>query len=371
VPVGGSFTPTSALVAALQAQGANVAPRAPLFFGVRPPGKSQRQDDPGRMVMLQVRFELTADPGPQCLSTSKKQPVPLRHLKAGPKLSSHPLTPSFSHSLNPSSFPFPLMPASQMHDPNNLMRTSGFVSVQHPVEHGMMSAFYTPQPALSAQHLRTALEEAAAKLYRGGERAQGRGGQELSRRSRERGRVWQFRAAGREGAEEAQPYAPPASASALSALCPLNLPCAVYPPGLEKGRGPSSSNAYASPDSIHTVGCPPACALPATSQPWLPSSSVSALLLACTHNFPHFLALSACNAPLLMLPDAPSRRTAAGVEWGAVPGVWLPAVPLRGQGAAILRGATCRVFHGAGALSWQACECFRRAGTFKTQITVN
>ena len=55
MPVGGTFTPTSALVAALQAQGANVAPRAPLFFGVRPPGKSQRQDDPGRMVMLQVR----------------------------------------------------------------------------------------------------------------------------------------------------------------------------------------------------------------------------------------------------------------------------------------------------------------------------
>ena len=55
MPVGGTFTPTSALVAALQAQGANVAPRAPLFFGVRAPGKSQRQDDPGRMVMLQVR----------------------------------------------------------------------------------------------------------------------------------------------------------------------------------------------------------------------------------------------------------------------------------------------------------------------------
>lgn len=52
--MGGSFTPTSALVAALQAQGANVAPRAPLFFGVRSPGVSQGEDDPCKMVMLQV-----------------------------------------------------------------------------------------------------------------------------------------------------------------------------------------------------------------------------------------------------------------------------------------------------------------------------
>ena len=80
------------------------------------------------------------------------------------------------------------MPSPQMHDPNNLMRTSGFVSVQHPVEHGMMSAFYTPQPALSAQHLRAALEEAAAKLFRGGEQTQGRQGRTLSRSSREAGR---------------------------------------------------------------------------------------------------------------------------------------------------------------------------------------
>lgn len=100
VPVGGSFTPTSALVASLQAQGPHVAPRAPLFFGVRSPGSSRQLDDPTRMVML------------------------------------------------------------QMHDPNNLMRTSGYVSVQHAVDRGMLAAFYTPEPILSMRHLRNRLEAA-------------------------------------------------------------------------------------------------------------------------------------------------------------------------------------------------------------------
>ncbi|EFN59225.1 expressed protein [Chlorella variabilis] len=104
VPVGGSFTPTSALVAALQAQGANVAPRAPLFFGVRSPGVSQGEDDPCKMVML------------------------------------------------------------QMHDPNNLMRTSGYVSVQHPVERGMIAAFYTPQPSLSRLQLQARLTARAEQV---------------------------------------------------------------------------------------------------------------------------------------------------------------------------------------------------------------
>ena len=98
------------------------------------------------------------------------------------------------------------MPFPQMHDPNNLMRTSGFVSVQHPVEHGMMSAFYTPQPALSAQHLRAALEEAAAKLFRGGEQTQGRQGRQgrnLSRSSRAAGRQMM-----RQGAAQAHRWPP-------------------------------------------------------------------------------------------------------------------------------------------------------------------
>lgn len=99
VPVGAGFTPTSALVAALQAQGANVAPRAPLFFGVRRPA-SKRLPGPeeNRMVML------------------------------------------------------------QMHDPNNLMRTSGFVSVQFPVEQGMVASFHTPQPALSHAQLQAQVQ---------------------------------------------------------------------------------------------------------------------------------------------------------------------------------------------------------------------
>ncbi|KAL4419251.1 hypothetical protein ABPG77_001189 [Micractinium sp. CCAP 211/92] len=100
VPVGAGFTPTSALVAALQAQGANVAPRAPLFFGVRRPGgKRLPGPEENRMVML------------------------------------------------------------QMHDPNNLMRTSGFVSVQFAVEQGMVAAFHTPQPALSHAQLQAQLKE--------------------------------------------------------------------------------------------------------------------------------------------------------------------------------------------------------------------
>ena len=54
MPVGLGFTPTSALVTALQAQGPNIEPRAPLFFGVRPACRSFADDVPGEMVMLQV-----------------------------------------------------------------------------------------------------------------------------------------------------------------------------------------------------------------------------------------------------------------------------------------------------------------------------
>lgn len=57
----------------------------------------------------------------------------------------------------------------QMHDPNNLMRTSGYVSVQHPAERGMVAAFFTPHPELSSQQLRERLGEAVTQVYRGGE----------------------------------------------------------------------------------------------------------------------------------------------------------------------------------------------------------
>ncbi len=56
-----------------------------------------------------------------------------------------------------------------MHDPNNLMRTSGYVSVQHPVERGMIAAFYTPQPSLSRQHLEALLAGGANELHSKGE----------------------------------------------------------------------------------------------------------------------------------------------------------------------------------------------------------
>ncbi|PRW58162.1 F-box only 22-like isoform B [Chlorella sorokiniana] len=106
VPIAGGFTPTSALVAALQAQGPGIAPRAPLFFGVRPPTTNRAEGaDQAPMIML------------------------------------------------------------QMHDPNNLMRTSGFISVQHPVDVGMVTAYYTPHPPLARQQLKDRLEEVRADLY--------------------------------------------------------------------------------------------------------------------------------------------------------------------------------------------------------------
>ncbi|KAI7839029.1 hypothetical protein COHA_007171 [Chlorella ohadii] len=106
VPIGGGFTPTSALVLALQAQGPGIAPRAPLFFGVRPPATERGEGaDQAPMIML------------------------------------------------------------QMHDPNNLMRTSGFISVQHRVENGMVTAFYTPHPPLARQQFQEQLDKVRHQLY--------------------------------------------------------------------------------------------------------------------------------------------------------------------------------------------------------------
>lgn len=135
VPVGPSFTPTSALVAALQAQGPNVAPRAPLFFGVRTP---------------QGAHDKVAQGTNGCLSAALALVPRLHGLGAGR---------DDQESRR--------MVMLQMHDPNNLMRTSGYVSVQHPVEQGMISAFYTPQPALSRSQLSSELEVAAETILTG------------------------------------------------------------------------------------------------------------------------------------------------------------------------------------------------------------
>ena len=61
------------------------------------------------------------------------------------------------------------MPSPQMHDPNNLMRTSGFVSVQHPVRERQVAAFFTPSPPLSTQHLGLRLSELLPWARQGGE----------------------------------------------------------------------------------------------------------------------------------------------------------------------------------------------------------
>lgn len=111
VPTTPGLTPTAALVQALQDQGPRVPPRAPLFLGVKQPksctGIAPPADpgDWGRMTML------------------------------------------------------------QMHDPNNLMRTSGFISVQHPVQRGMLCAYLTPLPSLAEEQL-TARVEAAVRRVR-------------------------------------------------------------------------------------------------------------------------------------------------------------------------------------------------------------
>eukprot|EP00887_Chlorella_sp_A99_P005547 scaffold1.g5547.t1 len=104
VPTTPGMTPTAALVQALQDQGPRVPPRAPLFLGVCPRPAPDEAEDWGRMTML------------------------------------------------------------QMHDPNNLMRTSGFVSVQYAVSHGMLASYFTPCPIAARRHLAERVAAAAVRL---------------------------------------------------------------------------------------------------------------------------------------------------------------------------------------------------------------
>lgn len=114
-----------------------------------------------------------------CLPASPLS-MPTSHRDLSPHLPSvllHPASPRPQPPppLTPSTPPTLLTapPPLQMHDPNNLMRTSGYVSVQHAVDRGMLAAFYTPEPILSMRHLRNRLEAARPLMNQRGAAGKG------------------------------------------------------------------------------------------------------------------------------------------------------------------------------------------------------